>query len=447
MTVLDRVVTSVSERLARREPRRSFLFKTAVVGSALAVNPLRYVLRPGTAYAQVCGPEADCNSGWTVFCCSINNGRNMCPPNTIPAGWWKADGSAYCSGPRYIIDCNATCSCGCGPSGICGPNCISCQCHCGTGSCDQRHVCCNQFRYGQCHQEVPCVGPVVCRVASCVPPWVFEPSCTPTPATANSTANHTAPCLEGEAGVFAFGTVRSRGAPGGALNSPITAMEATPDGNGYWLVAADGGVFSFGNAPFLGSTGSLRLTQPIVDFASTPNGRGYWLVGADGGVFAFGDAKFRGGTAPFPLKAPMVGIAASRTGNGYWLVAADGGVFNFGDATFRGSTGNLRLTQPVVGMAPTPSGKGYWLVAADGGIFCFGDAQFFGSTGNLRLVQPVVGMAATPSGKGYWLVAADGGIFCFGDAPFHGSLYADPRPRGPAVDVEGRKGGYWVTTT
>jgi hypothetical protein len=56
-------------------------------------------------------------------------------------------------------------------------------------------------------------------------------------------------------------------------------------------------------------------------------------------------------------------------------------------------------------------------------------------------------MAATPSGKGYWLVAADGGIFCFGDAPFHGSLYADPRPRGPAVDIEAGKGGYWVTTT
>jgi hypothetical protein len=28
--------------------------------------------------------------------------------------------------------------------------------------------------------------------------------------------------------------------------------------------------------------------------APTPGGRGYWLVAADGGVFAFGDARFCG---------------------------------------------------------------------------------------------------------------------------------------------------------
>jgi hypothetical protein len=41
-------------------------------------------------------------------------------------------------------------------------------------------------------------------------------------------------------------------------------MAATPDGHGYWLVASDGGVFSFGNAAFYGSEGSSRLTAPIV---------------------------------------------------------------------------------------------------------------------------------------------------------------------------------------
>jgi hypothetical protein len=30
-------------------------------------------------------------------------------------------------------------------------------------------------------------------------------------------------------------------------------MASTPDGGGYWLVAADGGVFSFGDAGFFGS--------------------------------------------------------------------------------------------------------------------------------------------------------------------------------------------------
>jgi hypothetical protein len=44
-------------------------------------------------------------------------------------------------------------------------------------------------------------------------------------------------------------------------------MSATPDGGGYWLVASDGGIFSFGRAPFLGSTGAIRLNRAIVAMA------------------------------------------------------------------------------------------------------------------------------------------------------------------------------------
>ena len=206
------------------------------------------------------------------------------------------------------------------------------------------------------------------------------------------------------------------------LNQPIVGIAATPDGAGYWLVAADGGIFAYGDAQFHGSTGGLRLSQPIVGMAPTLNGDGYWLVAADGGIFAFGDAQFYGSLGNVRLNQPIVGMAPTLDGDGYWLVAADGGIFAFGDAPFYGSTGSLRLNQPVVGMAATPDGAGYWLVAADGGIFSFGDAQFYGSTGGLRLNRPIVAMAATPDGAGYWLVAADGGIFAFGDAPFQGSL-------------------------
>jgi hypothetical protein len=41
-------------------------------------------------------------------------------------------------------------------------------------------------------------------------------------------------------------------------------MEATDDGGGYWIVAADGGVFSYGDAPFEGSMGGQRLNKPMV---------------------------------------------------------------------------------------------------------------------------------------------------------------------------------------
>ena len=38
----------------------------------------------------------------------------------------------------------------------------------------------------------------------------------------------------------------------------------TASGRGYWLVAADGGVFTFGDAAFLGSMGNVRLNQSPV---------------------------------------------------------------------------------------------------------------------------------------------------------------------------------------
>ncbi len=226
-----------------------------------------------------------------------------------------------------------------------------------------------------------------------------------------------------DGGVFSFGSAAFYGSTGSLrLALPVVGMASTPDHGGYWLVAADGGVFAFGDARFFGSTGALHLRAPVVGMASTADGNGYWLVASDGGVFAFGDAAFAGSTGGLTLRAPMVGMAAGPDDGGYWLVAADGGVFAFGDAAFHGSTGGLALTRPVVGMAvPSGSGTGYRLVASDGGVFAFGSASFAGSMGGQPLVRPVVGTAASNSGAGYWLAASDGGVFAFGDAAFEGS--------------------------
>jgi hypothetical protein len=130
--------------------------------------------------------------------------------------------------------------------------------------------------------------------------------------------------------------------------------------------------------------------------APTATGVGYWLVAADGGIFTFGDAVFRGGTGALKLKAPIVGMATTPGGRGYWLAASDGGIFNFGDAPFAGSAGGLRLAGPVVSIAAAPRGLGYWLVGADGGIFSYGEAGFAGSLGGLRLAAPIVTLAPRP---------------------------------------------------
>ncbi len=202
------------------------------------------------------------------------------------------------------------------------------------------------------------------------------------------------------------------------LSAPVVAIATDPAG-GYWMAAKDGGVFNFGNAAFHGSTysygitglgGSHPLNAPIVGMAATPHGNGYWLVAADGGIFDFGSAKFYGSTYSYgitglggshPLNAPIVGMAATPNGKGYWLVAADGGVFDFGDASFYGSTysygitglgGSHPLSAPIVGMAATPGGNGYWLAGADGGVFDFGTASFLGSEGGKSIPAPIVGI-------------------------------------------------------
>ena len=200
--------------------------------------------------------------------------------------------------------------------------------------------------------------------------------------------------------------------------SNITQVSGNSGGvGGYWVNAADGGVFRFGNAQFHGSTGGMRLNKPVVGMATTHDAGGYWEVASDGGVFSFGDALFHGSTGSIVLNKPMVGMAVTPGGGGYWLVASDGGIFAYGDAQFHGSTGSIVLNKPIIGMVPTHDGGGYWLIASDGGVFAFGDAHFFGSLGGAPPATALVGVAPTPDGGGYWVLGANGTVYPFGDAP------------------------------
>jgi hypothetical protein len=67
-------------------------------------------------------------------------------------------------------------------------------------------------------------------------------------------------------------------------------------------------VFSFGDATYHGSTGALHLNAPVVGMAVSPTGYGYWLGAADGGVFTFGRATYNGSAAG-DMPATVVAIA------------------------------------------------------------------------------------------------------------------------------------------
>ncbi len=215
---------------------------------------------------------------------------------------------------------------------------------------------------------------------------------------------------------------------------------------GYWFLGADGGIFSFGGAPFYGSASPLLQSgEKAVGLQASASGAGYYVLSDRGRIFTFGDARAHGSMEGRPLNAPIIAMAPTPGNNGYWLLGQDGGVFSFGDARFFGSTGGQRLNSPIISMAPTATGNGYWLLAGDGGVFSFGDARFFGSTGGMRLAAPIISMSTSPQG-GYWLVALDGGVFSFG-VPFYGSIpgigYCKP-PTGLQLRATLTGNGYYL---
>ena len=101
-------------------------------------------------------------------------------------------------------------------------------------------------------------------------------------------------------------------ATGAGPGARSAVVRVTPSRLGYWLAAADGGVFAFGDAAFLGSTGALVLNSPMVGIASTPTARGYWLADADGAMVPFGDA----GSSPPPGHGPAQAGATATAGSG-----------------------------------------------------------------------------------------------------------------------------------
>jgi hypothetical protein len=190
----DRLAEGAGSLLARRISRRGAIARLALAGSALAASPLRYLLRPGTAWAVI-GPSncsgGLCTDGYTAFCCEINGGYNTCPDHTYVAGWWKCsayNGGGLCDpeGVRYYVDCNR----------IPGED-FPGRCQCANGDCNQRRVDCNAFRYGQCNTQVSGTTEVACRLVVCQNPAdIADFNCNGTVKYDEATCGHEMGCLQ-----------------------------------------------------------------------------------------------------------------------------------------------------------------------------------------------------------------------------------------------------------
>lgn len=228
--------------------------------------------------------------------------------------------------------------------------------------------------------------------------------------------------------------------------SNIVGMAATNDGGGYWLVASDGTVYSYGDAvqsPPVGNISLKPCSNPgnpaIVGVTAAPGG-GFWAFTNCGSVYNEAGAPWFGSLyANPPTVDNIAGMAAGSDGSSYWLVGADGKVYAFsqgsgetttsfslkpcnnpGNPNIAGATGDLALA------------GGFWAFTDCGSVYNEGTAPWFGSHyANPPTVVNITGMAATPDGQGYWLAGSDGSIYDFGDATASGSF----TPQNPVVGI------------
>ena len=90
---------------------------------------------------------------------------------------------------------------------------------------------------------------------------------------------------------------------------------------GYYLYDNRGNTYGFGNdsyRTYLGNPSFLDLNAPIMSMATTPSGGGYWFVAGDGGVFSYGDAHSDGSMGESHLNKLIVGMEATPDHGGYW---------------------------------------------------------------------------------------------------------------------------------
>lgn len=129
-----------------------------------------------------------------------------------------------------------------------------------------------------------------------------------------------------------------------------------------WLdpVVLPSGDSTVADEPLEAADDKTQLQAPVVASVAVPNGLGYYLVGADGGVFTFGGAQFWG-------SIPELQAGVKYTANAQSGMPEQGTTEKMGE-----------LQQPIVGVM-CHDAKGYALVAADGGVFAFGDFKFEGS--------------------------------------------------------------------
>ena len=191
---------------------------------------------------------------------------------------------------------------------------------------------------------------------------------------------------------------------------------ATHPRGGFYVLGGDGTVHAHDGAP---SYGSPRFARDLArDLAVTPDGAGYVVLDAWGGLHRFGSAR-TGSLArlsgPYwPGQDRARALVLTPTGRGYAVLEASGAVASYGDAP----TGRAAMWPGLDlarDLAFSPSGEGTYLLDAWGAVHVAGDAvrrpgaYFAGLDVARRLV-------VTPTNRGHAVLDAWGALHVTGDA-------------------------------
>jgi hypothetical protein len=221
--------------------------------------------------------------------------------------------------------------------------------------------------------------------------------------------------------VDAFGATNYGSEATGSLPTGTTATGMTLDSatGGYWVVNSSGTVKGF-NAPFLGEpripSGGWGQYPAAVAIAATPTGDGYFILRANGAIDPYG-VKGHGslkGHLVYGAIAPVVAVALAVdpiTG-GYWIATSTGDVANFDapseGSPFASSKGNYDGV-PVSALVANSSGTGYYVLRTNGAIDTYG-ATSHGSPAAAQTMPAgsfASALALDPTTGGYYVGVDD----------------------------------------
>ena len=161
--------------------------------------------------------------------------------------------------------------------------------------------------------------------------------------------------------------------------SRSSAWPALETGEGYWLVASDGGIFNYGDAASMALPELSRSTNRSSAWPPHPTvaATGWWRPTEASSTTATPGSTARPAHSTSTSRSSAWPRHPTEAATGSWPPTEASSATATPRSTAR--PGAIHLNQPIVGMTAMPDGGGYWFTAADGGLFNYGDAPFYGS--------------------------------------------------------------------